>query len=120
MIEVTNENPWVVCPEVDGCYKASSCLHATKHQWRSGADSPCTPIDRESFCPACRIPIESETGDIAMEDIQSIGLGAMKVIKADLAKKGIEITPEQEDLIYVPMCAVLEKIAGYPDYRHHN
>ena len=55
-----------------------------------------------------------------MEDVHSIGLDAMKVIEEELKKYGIKMTPEQEDGIYLPMCDAIEKIVGYPDYRHHH
>ena len=57
---------------------------------------------------------------IAMEDVHSIGLDALEVIKAKLKEFGVELTDEQDDELYGPMDATLEKIAGYPDYRSHN
>ena len=61
-----------------------------------------------------------QIANIAMEDIHSIGLDAMELIQGKLKEYDIVLTPEQEDEIYVPMCAVMEKIAGCPDYRSHN
>jgi DNA-directed RNA polymerase alpha subunit len=58
--------------------------------------------------------------DIAMEDVKSIGLDAMKVIQEKLKEFGITLTDEQEDAIYVPMVDAIEKVAGCPDYRSHN
>lgn len=57
--------------------------------------------------------------EIAMEDVRSIGLDAMAVIEAKLKEFGITLTDGQDDEIYVPMVAAIEKIAGYPDYRSH-
>lgn len=58
--------------------------------------------------------------EIAMEDVNSIGLEAMELIGNRLKEFGIELKPGQDDLIYVPMVEALEKIAGCPDYRAHN
>jgi len=57
---------------------------------------------------------------IAMEDVKSIGLEAAQVVQDRLKEFGVELTPEQEDEVYVPLCQVVEKLAGYPDYRNHN
>jgi hypothetical protein len=57
---------------------------------------------------------------IAMEDVKSIGLDALKVVEDKLKEFGIELTDEQSDLIYVPMIDTIEKVAKYPDYRNHN
>lgn len=57
--------------------------------------------------------------EIAMEDVSTISLAAMKAIEDGLKEFGITLTPEQEDEVYVPMSEKVEKLAGYPDYRHH-
>ncbi len=57
---------------------------------------------------------------IAMEDVKSIALDALKVVEDKLKEFGIEMTDEQSDSVYVPMCDTIEKVAKYPDYRSHN
>lgn len=58
--------------------------------------------------------------DVYMEDIHSIGLEAMKVVEERLKEKGVVLTDQQQDEIYVPMCDALEKACGHPDYRHEH
>ena len=58
--------------------------------------------------------------EIAMEDVGSISLEAMKVIQDGLKEYGIELTAEQEDDLFVPMKDTIERIAGNPDYRNYN
>jgi hypothetical protein len=58
--------------------------------------------------------------EIMMEDVGSISLAAMQVIEDQLKEFGITMTPEQEDLVFIPMRDAIERIAGCPDYRHHH
>lgn len=58
--------------------------------------------------------------EIAMEDVHSIGLEALKLVKDRLKEYGIELTDVQDDEIYVPMTDTMEKLAKYPDYRSQN
>jgi len=57
---------------------------------------------------------------IYMEDISSISLEAMAIIQTKLKEFGIELTPDQEDKIFIPMENSIELICGCPDFRHHN
>ena len=54
-----------------------------------------------------------------MDDAHSIGLKATELIQEELKKFKIELTPEQEDLFYVPIINELEKMSN-GDYRHYN
>jgi hypothetical protein len=58
--------------------------------------------------------------EIAMEDVHSIGLEAMSLVEKRLKEFGIELPVGQDDEIYVPMTDAIEKIAGYPRYRHEH
>ena len=55
-----------------------------------------------------------------MEDVHSIGLEAIALIKAKLSEFGVELTPEQDDEIYVPLCNTIEKLSNATDYRSYN
>lgn len=57
---------------------------------------------------------------IAMEDVKSISLEAIELIKAKLKEFGITLTDKQEDQLYCPLVEDLEAVTGYPDYRNHN
>lgn len=58
--------------------------------------------------------------EIFMDDVNSMGLEALKLIERRLAEFNIRLTDEQEDSIYVPLVTKLEELAGCPDYRCHN
>lgn len=58
--------------------------------------------------------------EIHMEDIRDINLEAFKLIESRLKEFDINLTPEQEDEIYLPLTSALEKITKYPDYRSYN
>lgn len=58
--------------------------------------------------------------EIHMEDVRAISLEAMELIENRLKEFGIELTDEQDDGIYEPMSAAIERAAGCPDYRNHN
>jgi hypothetical protein len=50
--------------------------------------------------------------ELYMEDVGSIALQATEVIQEELRKLKIELTPEQEDLFYVPIFNELEKLSN--------
>jgi len=58
--------------------------------------------------------------EIAMEDVRDISLEALEFIKAKLKEFDITLTDAEDDALYVPMTATIEKIAKYPDYHSHN
>ena len=58
--------------------------------------------------------------EIYMEDVRDISLAAMAVIQEKLKEFGIELTDKQDDEIYEPMSAAIERAAGCPDYRNRN
>jgi hypothetical protein len=55
-----------------------------------------------------------------MEDISSIALEAYDIIYKEFKDRGIEITDEEGDKIFVPLLETLEKFCNYPDYRNYN
>ena len=62
----------------------------------------------------------SKDKEIAQEDVRTICLEAFEVIKKGLEKHGISMTDDQEDEVYVPLTKLVDKQAGYPDYRNYN
>lgn len=58
--------------------------------------------------------------NIYMEDISSIALEAYDIIYKEFKDRGIEITDEEGDKIFVPLLETLEKFCNYPDYRNYN
>jgi acyl carrier protein len=58
--------------------------------------------------------------EIHMEDVRAISLEAMELIENRLKEFGIELPPGEDDKIYEPMSAAIERAAGCPDYRSRN
>jgi hypothetical protein len=77
-------------------------------------------VEWKAYVPQEEAEDKAMSKTIAMEDVHSIGLEALKLVKDRLKEYGIELTDAQDDELYVPMCDVMEKLAGYPDYRSHN
>jgi hypothetical protein len=60
-----------------------------------------------------------DRNDFYMDDVHSIALEATELIKKRLKEFGIELNDAQEDEIYVPLDATIEKYSN-GDYRTYN
>lgn len=56
--------------------------------------------------------------DMYLEDARSIALEATELVQKRLKEFGIELSPEQEDKVYVPLSEYLDEL-GNGDFRSH-
>ena len=57
---------------------------------------------------------------IYMEDVQAITGIILEYIANDLAINDLAMSSEEEDDLFEYLSNMVEKLAGYPDYRNYN
>lgn len=57
---------------------------------------------------------------IYMEELQSIASTTVEDIEDLFKDSGVDLSEVQVDTLYDELVPLLEKLAGYPDYRNYN
>lgn len=79
-------------------------------------------VDPELVCIRCGVQrlVEVSVDDLYMEDVNQITGEATKLITQRLFDRRVIISDEQENAVYEAIQREVEKLTGYPSYRHEH
>ena len=55
-----------------------------------------------------------------MDDVNAIALDITDKVARELKEQGMDMSIDMEDSVLSSIVAVVEELAGYPDYRNYN
>ena len=55
-----------------------------------------------------------------MEEVNSITVSIIEETDSILGINGLVMTTDMEDALFTKVAAIIEELAGYPDYRNYN